>query len=211
MRSVILRALSTGRTEARVLIFRSFLFLVEKIRTFSTVAIASAARLRNHSHPSPLSDPQLTVPDVVPGSIWDISKSAVQTGADTGVEARNNALFQTLMSAFPCLTIRLRYKKTRFAQRGEMSLRGCVQKMANYTGMRRSMCLCTKWQLGVLVEFFKFKNYLDLLGSSGLALRTVHVYAIALRGLIGKSLNLPLSEVELSALGDVTYRALEKE
>ncbi len=103
----------------------------------------------------------------------------------------------------------LALQKTRFAQRKNVAEGLRAEDGELYWDEEEHVSL-HKVAMGVLVEFFKFKNYLDVLGSSGLALRTVHVYAIALRGLIGKSLNLPLSEVELSALGDVTFRALEK-
>ncbi len=74
IRSGVLRSLSSGRTEARMYIFRSFLFLIEKINSFDSIA---AARSEGYAIEvaEAASEAETTVPDVVHDSIWDIPRT----------------------------------------------------------------------------------------------------------------------------------------
>ncbi len=61
----------------------------------------------------------------------------------------------------------------------------------------------------LLVDRFKVKNPLALLGMSSSSLRAVHILAIAFRALLRQSLNLKITVVEQAALGNVRHRVVK--
>lgn len=63
--------------------------------------------------------------------------------------------------------------------------------------------------LSVLMDAVRV-DAMEFLRASPVALKTVHIVAIGLRGLLRKSLNQVLSEVEDAALGNVTIDELSK-
>ncbi len=88
MRPSILRSMSTGRTNARMHLFRSFLFLVEKICSFPSVSDASSQgyEIRMDSGGS---EAELVIPEDICGTIWDVPKT-VASGGKEELQKRNS-------------------------------------------------------------------------------------------------------------------------
>ncbi len=190
-------------------VFRSFLFLVEKILTFESVDMARAEGYE-FIFRAPTSELEGALPPLVDGSIWDIPRTVTEGDSDADMNKKNMDLLENVASDFPSLSVTLRYKKV--VKRSEQD------KDDGFSEFFDDILFCPiveqislhRFAMGLLVEMFSARNFMSVLSSSALSLRAVHIFAIALRGLIKKCLGDALTGTEEAALGDVFFKLLEK-
>ncbi len=177
MRTALMRNWSYGRAEARRIMTGSVLFLIEKILSFPTTADA-----RSDGYEVLFTVPSLeedVIPADVGGTIWDIPLAATRGGTEDELRDRNNALLKEVVDRFPSLTVTLRYKRS-------------VIRLEN---MQESDSAPAFWPteeqlslhqlaLTVLAASLNATSSKIALQASGMSLRTVHVLAVGLRGLI---------------------------
>ncbi len=110
IRSLLLRTISSGRTEARMHLYRSFLFLIEKILSLKSV---DQARARGYEFQfrGAESEDELCIPDVIESSVWDIPRTETEKSPEDDTIRRNVQLLEALASKCPSLSVPWRYKK----------------------------------------------------------------------------------------------------
>ncbi len=170
LRSVLLRILSAGRAEARMHIYRNLIFIIEKIRKYSSVAAAKEDGYEFVFHGQGSAD-EREIPDDVEGTPWDIPVAEVGTADDIRVREKNSALYSSLCAAFPSLRLTLKYKK--IVRRGPLD---CVEDCDEFGAgdvflpVEEEVVL-HRVALGVIVGAFKAKDYHEVLRSSAQSLR----------------------------------------
>ncbi len=110
-----MRNWSYGRSEARKILIGGVLFLIEKIKSYSSIAEA-----KNDGYeimlPEAGSD-EMNVPLDITGTIWDIPLAETKGGTEEDLAARNWQLMKDMEKRFPSLHVVLRYNRAvvRFA------------------------------------------------------------------------------------------------
>ncbi len=151
-----------------------------------------------------------------PNSPWKIDL-ALKRGQDSdeNVRATNLKRFVGLTRAFPGLAVRLKYRAT--------VRRGPNDKWEGFSEFRDSDLAVNLSEdvslhsiaVSYLLGSSRAADFHDVLQTSELSLRAIHIIALALRGLLKEGLwtsgtGPELSDVEKCALGDVSARLVEK-
>ncbi len=221
--------LNAGRTDVRANLHKGLMFLKEFIdvhfdpvkrrsKGFFVPEGATALQLALPSYEYVFfgdTEVELAIPDQIRnGSRWDIPLAEtveedmcakILSGQAEGIAA-NLVTLDMVSTRFPCLTVALRYKRE---VRSALGVPGPPPEDMEASG--------TIWYqefekvslhdiaLGLIVERFKARDKMSALCFSPLSIRTVHVLAIGIRGLLRRSLGLAISSLEEVALGNAGH------
>ncbi len=116
-------------------------------------------------------------------------------------DEKNAKELSDLVSRYPELTVRLKYKRKVIQERECDALYWPVEEEVS---LHRMAAQC-------FMELFKMADAKMALCSSKMSLRAIHVVAIALRGLLRRAVGLEISAAEKCALGTVTHAEARQE
>ncbi len=128
------------------------------------------------------------------------------------MNANVRAFKEHLLDKFGCMNGLLRFRKTVVRTSDAI---GDAEIHSEFLDPKLEMDFSEPFNLhriamGILVDMFGLKDFHAVLSCSALSLRVIHITALALRGLIVKALGEEMEPIEETALGNVTYRVLEK-
>ncbi len=81
LRSFLLGLLTDGRLKSRQIIFSKFLFVIERVNQFESIALARTGGFHIELTASAV-DEELIVPGVITDKIWDIPKTRIDNPND---------------------------------------------------------------------------------------------------------------------------------
>lgn len=198
MRSKFMTKLATGRNEARKILYQDLFFLFDKISEFESPEIAQeegyAFLFNGEGAPCNVS-PEETSPSYLWKFLWQRGPRLSELN---NKHCRNVANFEKMQSGFPWLHVTLNYKrKVIGAPHGQEIF------------LDESFSFPLHKAAGDLIHAcYKLPEFEEVLSSSALPLRAIHIHAVSLYAVLRKLSGYDLGELEESALGHLTWKYL---
>ncbi len=213
-RKKLLRNLTHGRTGARMKLFSNLLFVLERIWSYEDPVKASEEGFAVLFPPG--YDDDDIVPAVGPampsGSPWKIDLALKNgQGTEEYVRQANLQKFVEMQRAFPGLAVKLNYRIS--VRRSPSDDPGGLPEFNDpdlFVSTSDDISLHSV-AASCLLGASRATDFDEVLGTSELSLRAIHVMAIGLRGLLKKALHMngsgpELTDTEKYSLGDVSAR-----
>lgn len=205
IRSLWLEKMNNGRTAARIYLYKSLFFILDKIAQFKDVdrACQSGYSIKLHDQKSEIEDVEAERPHLEQ-TIWNISDAVVDKGPDT--DSQNLHLLEELKKQFASLHATVTYKKQIEITVNEADPSYTATRETQYISVNQHVSFHDV-ALEMLMEIHSCDSGASVLATSELSLKAIHILAIALRGLVVNVLNqwrrppLSLSALELAAFG----------
>lgn len=204
MRRSLLSFLTYNRRMGKLTLYKSLLFLVERIKTFSTPEEArSNGFYFELTTPSQMEElPSGPLPDDSPWRIQNAFRDDFAKSASS-VDDRNDNLVDMLIRNFPSLTVKAHWFKVVRRTVNDRNQDHPHYKNPNLTRICSETISLHLVARAVLADLIRRKTHQKVLRCSNYSPMCVHVYALALRGLISESMGNTLSEAESLALGNL--------
>lgn len=204
MRRSLLSFLTYNRRMGKLTLFKSLLFLVERIKTFS-----SPDEARSNGFYFELTTPS-EMEDLPSGPLTDDSPWKIQNAfrddfakSASSADDRNDNLVDMLIQQFPSLTVKAHWFKVVRRSVNDRNQDHPHYKKPNLTRICAETISLHFVARAVLADLIRRKTHQKVLRCSNYSLMSVHIYALALRGLISESMGNTLSEAESLALGNL--------
>lgn len=201
-RKDFLAKLTTARNEARKILFKEVLFLVEKMSGYENLAAAKAdgywIEFVSVGAPSDLNAAQ-----IAPDQLWQIDlceRVAVtdNEGDKANKYKRNRVKFEEMAKKFPFLSVVLHWRK---------HATNPVSALREYLPMSESWSM-HKIAADCLLAAYKYEDFDEFLSLSDLSLRALHLHAVGFYAMLRRFCGHDLCAVEESCLGHLTWKDL---